>query len=131
MFDKHRIKQRAQLMRPLLAPLVLYIGLLALAVSWAPSIETSPWRYVVALLPMIPGLFLAIGIVRVTSHLDELENRILLQAVAFSFFFTLILLLSFGLLGLVGVAQPSPINIAFVMCVLLVIGKLWGNWRHR
>ncbi len=131
MFDKQRIKQRAQLMRPLLVPLVLYIGLFALAVSWAPNIETSPWRYVVALLPMLPGLFLALGIVRVASGLDEMENRILLEAVAFSFFFTLILLLSFGLLELVGVPQPSPINIACVMCVLLMIGKLWGNWRYR
>jgi hypothetical protein len=93
--------------------------------------ETSPWRYVVALLPMIPGLFLTFGIVQVSSGLDEMENRILLEAVAFSFFFTLILLLSFGLLGLVGVPQPSPIYIALVMSVLLVIGKLWGNWRYR
>jgi hypothetical protein len=131
MFDKQRIKQRAQRMRPLLAPLILYIGLLACAVTWAPNMETSPWRYVVALLPMIPGLFLTFGIVQVSSGLDEMENRILLEAVAFSFFFTLILLLSFGLLGLVGVPQPSPIYIALVMSVLLVIGKLWGNWRYR
>ncbi len=131
MFDKQRIKQRAQLMRPLLVPLVLYIGLLALAVSQAPNMETSPWRYVVALLPMAPGIFLAFGIVRVTSRLDEMENRILLEAVAFSFFCTLILLLSFGLLELVGMSQPSPVNIALMMSVFLVIGKLWGNWRYR
>ena len=131
MFDRQRIKQRAQRMRPLLAPLILYLGLLALAVSWAPNMETSPWRYVVALLPMPPGLFLAFRIVQASSRLDEMENRILLEAVAFSFFFTLILLFSSGLLGLVGVPQPSPINIASVMCFLLVIGKLWGNWRYR
>lgn len=131
MFDKQRIKQRARRMRPLLLPLVLYLGLLALAVSWAPNMETSPWRYVVALLPMIPGLFLAVGIVRVSASFDEMERRILLDAVAFSFFFTLILLLSLGLLGLVGVSQPRPINIALVMSILLVFGKLWGNWRYR
>jgi hypothetical protein len=131
MFDRQRIKKRAQRIRPLLLPLILYLGLLALAVSWAPNMEASPWRYVVALLPMIPGLFLAFGVVRVSSSLDEMENRILLEAAAFSFFFTLILLFSFGLLGLVGVSQPSPINIATVMCFLLVIGKLWGNRRYR
>ena len=131
MFDKKRIKKRATLMRPLLVPLILYIGLLAFAVSWAPTMETSFWRYVVALLPMIPGLFLAFGIVRVTSKIDEMERRILLEAVAFSFIFTMILLLSFGLLGLVGMPQPSPIMIAGIMILLLVVGKFWSMWRYR
>ena len=131
MIDPQRIKQRAQRIRPLLIPLILYIGLLALAVSWAPSMEHSVWRYVVALLPMIPGLFLTFGIIRVTSKFDEMERRILLEAVAFSFILTLILLLSFGLLGLVGVPQPRSIIIVSIMCMLLVVGKLWGNWRYR
>ena len=131
MIDRERIKQRAKYIRPLLVPMVFYIGLLAVAVWQAPKMEPSIWRYLVALLPMIPGLFLAFGVVRATSKIDEMERRIILEAVAFSFIFTLILLLSFGLLGLVGVAQPSSINIGFIMCMLLVIGKLWGNWRYR
>jgi hypothetical protein len=131
MFDLQRIKQRAQLIRPLLIPLILYLGLLAVAVTWAPNMPPSGWRYFVALLPLIPGLFLAFGILRVTAKIDEMERRILLEAAAFSFIFTLILLLSFGLLGLVGVQQPSAIMIVFIMCMLLVIGKLWGNWRYR
>ena len=131
MIDGKRIKQRVQRIRPLLGPLILYIGLLVLAVSLAPNMKYSPWRYVVALLPLIPGVFLAFEVVRVTSRIDEMERRILLEAVAFSFIFTLILLLSFGLLGLVGVPQPSPIIIAAIMCFLLLFGKLWGNWRYR
>ena len=131
MIDRQRITQRAKLIRPLLIPLILYIGLLAVAVTWAPTMELSLWRYIIALLPMIPGLFLAFGIVKVSSQLDEMESRILLEAVAFSFIFTLILLLSFGLLSLVGVPQPRTIYIVFTMCILLVIGKFWGNWRYR
>ena len=131
MFDIQRIKQRAKRIRPLFVPLVLYIGLLAVAVWQAPGMEPSIWRYLVALLPMIPGLYLAFGIVRMTSKIDEMERRILLEAVALSFIVTLILLLSFGLLGLVGVPQPSSINTVFIMCMLLVVGKLWGNWRYR
>ena len=131
MFDLQRIKQRAQLIRPLLIPLISYIGLLAVAVSWAPNMKPSVWRYAVALLPMLPGLFLAFGILRVSAKIDEMERRILLEAVTFSFILTLILLLSFGLLGLVGVPQPSTIIIVSIMCMLLVVGKLWGNWRYR
>jgi hypothetical protein len=131
MIDGTRIKQRAKRIRPLLIPLVLYMGLLAVAVSWAPKMETTFWGYVIALLPMVPGLFLAVGIVRISGTLDEMERRIMLEAAAFSFIFTLILLLSFALLGLVGVPQPSNTWIVFIMCMLLIVGKLWGNWRYR
>jgi len=57
MMDSKRIKHRANRIRPLLVPLILYIGLLALAVSFAPTMENTPWRYVVALLPMVPDFF--------------------------------------------------------------------------
>ena len=131
MIDGTRIKQRIKLIRPLLVPLVLYLALLAVAVIWAPKMEASPWRYAVALLPILPGLFLALGIVQMTSKIDEMERRIVLEAVAFSFIFTLILLLSFALLGLVGVPQPSNTWVVFIMSMLLVVGKFWGNWRYR
>lgn len=131
MIDGSRIKQRAKLIRPLLVPLVLYLGLLTVAVIWAPKMETSPWRFVVALLPIIPGLFLALGVVRMTGKIDEMERRIVLEAVAFSFTLTLILLLSFALLGMVGVPQPSNTWVVFIMAMLLIIGKFWGNWRYR
>jgi uncharacterized membrane protein YqjE len=60
-----------------------------------------------------------------------MERRIILEAAAFSFIFTLLLLLSFALLGLVGVPQPSNTWIVFIMSMLLIVGKLWGNWRYR
>ena len=131
MIEGKRIKQRAKLIRPLLVPLVLYLGLLAVAVTWAPKLESSIWGYVIALLPLIPGLFLTFGVIRMTSKIDEMERRIILEAAAFAFIFTLLLLLSFALLGLVGVPQPSNTWIVFIMCMLLIIGKLWGNWRYR
>jgi hypothetical protein len=131
MIDGTRIKQRAKLIRPMLVPLVLYLGLLVVAVTWAPRLEGSIWGYAVALLPLVPGLFLTAGTIRVTSQIDEMERRIILEGAAFSFVFTLLLLLSFGLLGLVGVPQPSNTWIVFIMCMLLIVGKFWGNWRYR
>ena len=41
----------------------------------------SPWRYEVALTPMIPGIWMAAGVVRAIQKLDELERRILLEGV--------------------------------------------------
>ena len=118
-------------MRPLLVPLGLYIGFLVLTVSWAPQIASIFWRYVVVLLPMIPGIVVALGIIRLSSKLDEMERRILLESVAFSFILSWLLLLSLGLLELVGGPQLSSINIVLVMSILLVVGKFWGNWRYR
>jgi hypothetical protein len=131
MIDRQRIKKRAKLIRPLLVPMVFYLGFLVVAVTWAPNLENSIWGYVIALLPLIPGLFLTFGVLRVTTQIDEMERRIILEAAAFSFIFTLLLLLSFALLGLVGVPQPSNTWIVCIMCLLLVIGKFWGNWRYR
>ncbi len=131
MIDSKRIKQRAKLMRHLLLPLILYIGSLILAASWAPDMSPSLWRYVIVLLPIIPGIFLAFGIMRTAAKFDELERRILLEAATFSFILTLILLVSLGLLGLVGMPPPNPMFIAAIMAALLVIGKFWGNWRGR
>ena len=131
MIDKDRIKQRARNIRPMLIPLILYIGLLVFSVSWVPEHQDSSWRYIIAILPMLPGAFIVFGIMRAVRQLDEMERRILLEAAAFSFAFTLFWLLSQGLLGLADVPQPSSINIVFVMCMLLVAGKLIGNWRYR
>ncbi|MCP4415188.1 MAG: hypothetical protein GY805_01105 [Chloroflexi bacterium] len=131
MIDSKRIKQRAKLMRHLLLPLILYIGSLILVASWAPDMSPSLWRYVIVLLPIIPGIFLAFGIMRAAAKFDELERRILLEAATFSFILTLILLVSLGLLGLIGMPPPNPMFIAAIMAALLVIGKFWSNWRAR
>ena len=80
---------------------------------------------------MLPGVTLALGLVRISSKLDELERKIILESIAFSFILTLIILIGQGLLGLVGFPQLGDAAIAALMCFLLVIGKFWSNWRHR
>lgn len=131
MIDNKRFKQRAKLTRPLLIPFILYIGLLRAVTSWAPTIETSLLRYTVALLPIIPGIWLALGAIRLATQLDELERRILLEAATLSFSLTLLLLVSLGLLGMVGVPAPDPMIMAAIMAILFIIGKLWGNQRTQ
>jgi hypothetical protein len=131
MIDRERIKKRAKLIRPLFIPLILYIGLLTFAMFWLLANEDSPWRYVVVLTPMIPGIFIALGIVRMIGQLDEMERRILLEGAAFSFALTLILMLSLGFLEAAGMEPISGMYVAMLMASLWIIGKLWGNWRYR
>jgi uncharacterized membrane protein len=126
-----RIKQRAKLIRPLLIPFIFYIGLLAFSIKWLEENPESSWRIVVALLPLIPGILIALGIVHAITQLDELERRILLEGIAFSFAMTFILVLSYGLLDLAGVTILNGSYIALFMAIFMLIGKLWGNRRYR
>ena len=123
-----RIKQRAALMRPLLVPFVLYIGLLVVSRSY---LQAHPENVLVALIPMVPAIFLAIGTIRAIGKLDEMEKRIILEAAGFSFVLTFLIVLSMGMVGMAGVSQLDGIYVALLMAVLLVIGKLMGNWRYR
>ncbi len=131
MFDKSRIKQRLKLFRPVWVPLILYLGMLVLVVSWAPRFADTIWGYLVVMIPLIPGIFIAVGIFRAMAQLDELERRIIFEAVALSFTLTLLLLLSLSFLSMVGDPQIRTDFILLFMAITLVIGKLWGNWRYR
>jgi hypothetical protein len=119
-----RAKARVKLIYPLLIPLILYIGALAFSMNWLELNPDSPWRYVVALSPMIPGVWIAVGVVRAIKKLDELERSVLLEGVAVSFVGTLILVMSLGFLEIAGLPPLSGIYIGLFMVVLWLITKL-------
>ena len=124
-----RIKERARLVRPLLVPLVFYIVILAFSFNWLRENQDASIRIVIALLPMIPGIFIALGIVKAINQVDEMERKILQGGVTISFAATLILLMSMGLLGAVGIQQLGGLEIALFMIVVWLLAKLWGHWR--
>jgi hypothetical protein len=119
-----RIKARAKLIRPLLVPFILYVGLLSVSLNWMEAQENSLWRYLIALLPMVPGVWIAIGVYRAIKKLDELERLILLEGIAVSFVGTFILVLSLGLLQIAGFSSVNGVYIGFFMVVLWLIAKL-------
>lgn len=119
-----RAKARAKLIRPLLLPLVIYIGLLVFSMGWVGDHSDSSWRYVVALTPMVPGVWIAVGVVQGIQKLDEMERLILLEGIAVSFMGTMILVLSLGFLQIAGFPLVSGVYIGFFMVVLWLIAKL-------
>jgi CDP-diglyceride synthetase len=124
-------KERLQLNRPILLPLAFYLVLLVISTTWLDDNPASPWRYIVVLLPMIPCIFIALGALQVFRNLDELEQKIRLESMAFSFIITLFLVFSMGLLSMVGVPQVNSTFIALLMALLWLGGKLWLNQRYR
>lgn len=126
-----RAKERFPLIRPLLIPLVFYLGLLAWSLNWLQAHPDSSWRYPVALAPMLPGVFIAFGIVRAIRKLDELAQKILVEGMVVSFVFTLVLTLSLGLLGMADFPQPNAAYISLIMVVVWLIGKLFITGKYQ
>lgn len=126
-----RMKSRLPLIRPLLLPLILYIGALVLSSTWLSANPVSAWRPVVALLPILPGLFIALGVVRAILRLDEMEQRIILEAAAISLAGSWVLVLSLGFLESAGYPGLNGVYVALVMAVLLFFGKLWAGRRYE
>jgi len=126
-----RAKERWGLVRPLLVPFVIYLILLVFAVSWLGNNPDSSWRFLVALLPMIPGLFIAVGVLRAIRKLDELAQKTLLEAIAISFGFTLILTLSLGMLSVAGFPQPDGMYIALFMVIMAMAAKLYLSRKYE
>lgn len=131
MIGYERIKQRAKFLRPVFIPFVIYLGMLVGAMFWLPKHDTSPWRYLVVLVPMIPGSIMALMLVRAIGKFDEMEKRIIIEAAAFSFVFTFLFTTSMSFLETVGIHPLSGIYVNLFMVIFLIIGKFLGNWRYR
>ena len=126
-----RMKERAKLVRPLLVPLMFYIGFLAFSFSWLEENQGSSWRITVALLPMLPRIFIALGIGKAIQQLDEMERIILQKGMAISFAATLLLLITMGLLKTAGIEQLGSTYIVLFMIIVWLLAKLWGHWRYQ
>ena len=80
---------------------------------------------------MLPGLWLAFGVVQAIRRLDELERKNLLDGMVFSFAGTLILTMSLGFLNIAGFPQVNASLIALVMVILWLVGKLWSGRMYQ
>lgn len=126
-----RAKERFPLIRPLLIPLILYLGVMAFSLNWIEANPVSIWRFPVALALMLPGVFIVLGVVRAIRKLDELAHKILMEGIAVSFVLTLVLTLSLGLLGMAGLRQPNAVYIGLFMVVMALLGKLLVSGKYQ
>jgi hypothetical protein len=80
----------------------------------------------IALLPLLPGLFAALGILRAIHQLDELEQKELLEGISISFACTFVLTFGLGLLSTAVITPLNPALIALFMALISLVGKLWA-----
>jgi magnesium-transporting ATPase (P-type) len=106
--------------------LVLFVSIRLMQV-WGESF----WRFLAAILPIIPiGLGIRVYI-RYFERVDELEKRIHLYALAFSFGTTGILTATFGLLQNAGLPQVSFITVFPSMLALWGIGYMIASVKYQ
>jgi len=126
-----RFKERFHLIRPLIVPFVLYIGLLTFSLNWIEHNPDSSWRYPIALTPMLPAVWIAAGIIRAFRQLDELARMVLYEGLAIAALLTFLVSAGLGLLQIAGLPRLNSIYIALFMIVAWLIGKLLVTRRYQ
>lgn len=111
-------------LREFFAGMTMYLALIALYGVLAPRLPTSPWRFVLAIAPLLPVIGVIRAVVRLIRDEDELERRIDLEAFAIAAMVTGFGFFSYGLLLSVG-AFPTPP--AFFLAIL-VMPALFGSY---
>jgi hypothetical protein len=126
-----RFKERFHLVRPLLVPFILYIGLLTFSLSWVEHNPDSIWRYPIALAPMLPAVWIAMGVIRAFRQLDELSRMVLYEGLAIASLLTFLVCAGLGLLQMAGLPRLNSIYIALFMIIAWLIGKLLVTRRYQ
>ena len=111
-----------------IAATVAYVGLVHLADFVLDANPDANWRYAIAVLPAVP---IAISVVALVPYynllLDELQQRIQLEAITFAFLGALVIAFIYGLLELAGL-----LGIGWKWAwVLMVALWLMGDWLAR
>ena len=110
--------------------MIAYAGLLILSLILLRSVEEQALRIAIAILPVLPipfGIWAYLDFVR---SLDELEQRIQLEAVAFSLGMTGVITFTVGFLGNADIPQFDLIWVFPMMIAFWGIGQVIANRRY-
>ena len=105
-----------------------YVGLVHLADFVLEANPDANWRYAIAVLPAVPVAISVVALVPYYNRLlDELQQRIQLEAIAFAFLGALVIAFGYGLLELAGLP-----GIGWKWAWVLMVA-LWliGDWLAR
>lgn len=89
--------------------MLAYVVMLPVSLAIIQSHPDVWWRYPVALAPVIPLIFALLAFLRFFRNMDELQQRIQLEALAVAVGVTVIVTVSYGFLENVGFPHISMI----------------------
>jgi len=111
--------------------MIAYAVVLFVAIAVVNANHTAPWRYIVVVLPVIPLCFALLAFLRFFRRMDELQRRIQLEALAFSFGGTMLIAATYTFLEAAGAPRLPLISVAPVMSVLWAIGAAFAIRRYQ
>jgi len=114
----------------MLVSLGLYATVLVVSLTWLKGGIAGPWKYVVALLPVLPALGIPIAVVNFFRAMDELQQRIQLESLAFGFAATAIATFTYGFLQNAGLPAASWVWVWPVMAICWMVGQLLARRRY-
>jgi len=87
-------------------------------------------RILLSLAPMLPAVFICGVIIRTIRHLDEMQRKLQVEALAFAFAGTALLTFGYGFLEGAGLPTLSMFVVWPLMAALWVIGTVIGRIRY-
>ena len=116
----------------LAATLLVYGLVLVGSIELLTHVDVArPWRDLLALSPMIPAAAVAWIVLRELRRMDELQRRIQLEALGFSFAGTAILTFSYGFLEGLGYPRLSMFTVWPMLAVLWAVGLALARRRYQ
>ncbi|MBA3913997.1 MAG: hypothetical protein H0X25_09135 [Acidobacteriales bacterium] len=118
-------------MRSLAIAMSLYVAVLAFSLHLLKNNPPSPWKYLIAIAPVLPVLWVPVAVVRFLREVDELQRKIQIEAIAFGFTFSAVLTLGYGFLQNVGLPQLNWTLVWPLMAISWIIGLGISSRRYR
>jgi uncharacterized membrane protein len=117
--------------RQLGAGLLAYCLLVPLSIGLLGQVDGGILRVIIALLPVLPIPYMILAFLRYLRSLDELQQRIQLEAFGFSLSVTALITFTLGFLENAGVPQPSMTWVLPMMVAFWGIGQVVAARRYR
>ncbi|HEY8953176.1 MAG TPA: hypothetical protein VIP78_11520 [Candidatus Dormibacteraeota bacterium] len=111
--------------------LVAYMMLLIGSVTVLRGNPEASWRYVVAILPVLPAALVVFLFVRRLAQLDEFQKRIQTEAGGFALAGTALLTFTYGFLEGVGMPHLDWTYILPLIAILWAMGAAFFTFRYR
>lgn len=87
--------------------IVGYLVVLAAVITWGRLDGHSPWRFLWALFPVVPALWVVRAVRRHVRRIDDYQRLLLLQGLSVGFAVAMITSVTVGFLGVAGLALPA------------------------
>lgn len=111
--------------------MVAYVVILPVAMTFIEHYPDSPWRFVLAMLPVVPLAFALLAMLRFFGRVDELARKIHLDAVAGAAGVTAIATFAYGMLENVGAPSLNMVYVFPFTIAVWGIGTAIASWRYR